>query len=783
MSRDHDADLESRISDAMTVIADQAPDQPSKLPDTAALVRPERSGARNRLVAVAAGLLVLASGLGWFVAQQTDDESVVDVAADLPVGGLAVDLAPNSAVQMPDAPIEGRSGAAAVWTGSEMLVWGGAGLDGSAEQPMSDGAAFDPASGSWRLLPEAPIEGRAYSATVWTGTEMIVWGGSQNGQMLDDGAAFDPGTGEWRVLSDSPLSAAMTSGVAWTGTEMFIIGGLNDANGNAAAYDPVADSWRDIADAPGPNAPPFPTAVWTGEALLTILGPNGPAGPNQLASYQPDIDEWQIVQDAFVPATLFGLPDDAPDTGNRTSVGIPLLADTELPVLDRFGAAIDRIQPKPSSLPTAELFAPVWSGQEILIWSGGDAGLALDPASGVWRPFPAGGLEPRTHGAVVWADGVLISWGGFVSEPGGSAFVADDGVIYRPPLSVSAADPGPFLFPDETVLSLDPLTVQPAPGPVPLFDTAALGDQVIVSPMSEIDDETQLLIDLSTGQSPDRTVTKVTLLGNVDGRPYIDVVTDGPSANFPDAVNFRERWVIGDGASGSGDPADAGSIDLMGFATDPSSSGPSYSTPVGEIVWAVRGETAVVTFESDNGRVWMLPTGGYAIFPAEFDTGEQFTLQALDANGAVIDQTTIKTEDNTDPAIGPQVGDRYDRLEATDLDGEELQIILDGRPTVLLFGAEWCAPCQAFADQALPLIEAFDPSTQVYLVPSYTDPGERWVPGPGWDQPQIRLTTDLGGIQQLPTIIVFDDNTIVSVRVGFDGVMEALESVNDLVDN
>jgi hypothetical protein len=41
-----------------------------------------------------------------------------------------------------------RLGHTAVWTGTEMIVWGGFGRDGELE----DGAAFDPARGTWRSI-------------------------------------------------------------------------------------------------------------------------------------------------------------------------------------------------------------------------------------------------------------------------------------------------------------------------------------------------------------------------------------------------------------------------------------------------------------------------------------------------------------------------------------------------------------------------------------------------------------------------------------------------------
>lgn len=347
--------------------------------------------------------------------------------------------------------------------------------------------------------------------------------------------------------------------------------------------------------------------------------------------------------------------------------------------------------------------------------------------------------------------------------------------------TVDAVDSSRFVLPGETLLSTAPLVVTPAPAPQALFDTGGLGEETFVAGSPPFDDEVTSLIARTTGQSPDRTITKITLLGSVDGRTFFSVVTDGPSGSSEQPGNLRERWVIGpDGGSAEGDFVDPRSTDLIGYG-EPVASGPAYGTPVGDVVWAVRGETAIVTFESDDTRTWMRPTGGYAIFPSEFDTGEQFTLQALDIDGNVIDQTSVTTTDDTDPSVGPQVRDRFDSIEAATLDGTQLQIDPDGNPTVLLYGADWCAPCQEIADQAPPLIDSLAPNVEVFIVPTYTEPGETWNLGTGWDQPQITITTDLGGIQAVPTIIVLDgDNTIVAVGIGPDGVTETFDEIERL---
>ena len=62
----------------------------------------------------------------------------------------------------------------AVWTGSEMIVWGG--LSGA--DYLNTGGRYNPSTDNWTATSttNAP-DGRDVHTAVWTGSEMIVWGG------------------------------------------------------------------------------------------------------------------------------------------------------------------------------------------------------------------------------------------------------------------------------------------------------------------------------------------------------------------------------------------------------------------------------------------------------------------------------------------------------------------------------------------------------------------------------------------------------------------------------
>src|SRR4051812_31071749 len=163
-----DISLESRLSAAVDEL------QPSADFDERIAVRIAQRQQQQRVaragVSVIAGLVVVAMVGTVIAVNQSRGKKVV---ADRP--GVAYRWS-----TLPAPPLPGRENAASVWTGTEVIFWGGMtpAVGGSTSRPVrGDGAAYDPATGTWRLLPAAPIGPRSNAASVWTGTEMIVWGG------------------------------------------------------------------------------------------------------------------------------------------------------------------------------------------------------------------------------------------------------------------------------------------------------------------------------------------------------------------------------------------------------------------------------------------------------------------------------------------------------------------------------------------------------------------------------------------------------------------------------
>jgi hypothetical protein len=108
-----------------------------------------------------------------------------------------------------------------------MIVWGGfRGTD------LNTGGRYNPGTNTWTATSttNAPTRRDEHTA-IWTGSEMIVWGGIVPPTVLvNTGGRYNPSTNSWRATSTTNAPTARANHTAvWTGSEMIVWGG--DANG------------------------------------------------------------------------------------------------------------------------------------------------------------------------------------------------------------------------------------------------------------------------------------------------------------------------------------------------------------------------------------------------------------------------------------------------------------------------------------------------------------------------------------------------------------------------
>jgi N-acetylneuraminic acid mutarotase len=324
---------------------------------------------------------------------------------------------------------DGRDRGTAVWTGAEVIVWGGQ----RSIARLGNGGRYDPVTDTWHSLSlvNAPSPRFGHTA-VWTGTRMVVWGGSAGAsEEIGTGALYDPVTDTWTptATNGAPTGRQVHTAV-WTGSEMIVWGGEGNAiNGSmvflndGGRYDPATDTWRTLTSDGAPDGRDLHTAVWTGSRMIVWGGlaytfETGAVSLNTGGRYDPVSDSWQ-------PTSLVGAPE---KRYSHTAVwadhamvvwgGSDAFSSTHIPVT---GGRYD---------PESDVWAPisatgapenrrgqssVWTGSQMIVWGGDRPGGRYDPSTDVWTSVTTVGAPvPRSGLVMVWTGSSMIVWGGTV---------------------------------------------------------------------------------------------------------------------------------------------------------------------------------------------------------------------------------------------------------------------------------------------------------------------------------------------------------------------------------
>ena len=356
-------------------------------------------------------------------------------------------------------PLRGRHSASAVWTGREMVVWGGAWRAGNASIWLDDGAAYDPAGDKWRRIARSPLAPRSEAVAAWTGREVLIWGGQKQGSLsgfgdeFSDGALYDPANDTWKYMAEWPLAERYGTRAVWTGTHLVVWGGASAAAGedppalaDGAAYDPSSNRWTKMADSPlGGRIAPLGGA--RGGSALLAWGPaevrDGRRVPaSDSALYDPARNRWSPAAAVPPPPKQTWCLDPAGcvgvDTGSRVVFAGQGLA------WDASGNTWAMVANSQFSDPFLEGKASAWTGSRLLFWGGGTTnapgdvppatalagGAAYDPAADRWLPLPAAPLSARARATAVWTGREFVVWGGEGPENQRAQF--DDGAALTP---------------------------------------------------------------------------------------------------------------------------------------------------------------------------------------------------------------------------------------------------------------------------------------------------------------------------------------------------------------
>jgi N-acetylneuraminic acid mutarotase len=317
----------------------------------------------------------------------------------------------------------GRDVHTAVWTGSEMIVWGGYG--GPALGTLNSGGKYNPSTDSWTATSttNAPTR-RDFHTAVWTGSEMIVWGGvTDNFIPVNSGGRYNPSTDSWTATStnDAPTARSRHTAV-WTGSEMIVWGGEGDnfiRLNTGGRYNPSSNSWRATSTSNAAAARQEHTAVWTGSEMI-VWG--GLGGVHSGGRYNPSTDSWTATSSINAPgARAFGHT--AVWTGGEMIVWGGFIERGGLNTGGRYNPTTNSwTHTSTANAPDGRLLhTAVWTGSEMIVWGGEDGfgsyfntGGRYNPITDSWRETSTiNAALRRTVHTAVWTGGEMIVWGGY----------------------------------------------------------------------------------------------------------------------------------------------------------------------------------------------------------------------------------------------------------------------------------------------------------------------------------------------------------------------------------
>jgi N-acetylneuraminic acid mutarotase len=307
-----------------------------------------------------------------------------------------------------------RSFHTSVWTGSEMIVWGG----NNGSNGVNTGGRYNPSTDTWTptTVTNAPAARWSHTA-VWTGSEMVVWGGCGGlgcNPVLFSGGRYNPSTDSWTPTSatNAPAGRAFHTAVLIDG-EMIVWGG-SPTNNTGGRYNPGSDSWISTSLTNAPVGRYRHTAVSTATEMIVWGGWNGSNVVNTGGKYNPGTDSW-------VATSVTNAPDarqfhTAVWTDSEMIVWGGSLLNTGGrydPVSDSWTATSTTNAPDGRAYHTA-----VWTGSQMIVWGGFDGtdvntGGRYDPVTDSWTATSTTNApSARQNHTAVWTGSQMIVWGG-----------------------------------------------------------------------------------------------------------------------------------------------------------------------------------------------------------------------------------------------------------------------------------------------------------------------------------------------------------------------------------
>ena len=326
--------------------------------------------------------------------------------------------------------VNGIADASAIWTGSEMIIWGGdySGNTTSSSAYENKGHKFNPATDAWTLtnITGAPV-GRFKHIAAWTpGSRMLIFGGHSTAASganvpYNDGALYDPVTNTWGPLF-STVNAPdgfqlLNRPKIYDGSNRIICWGWYVGAAFGKMYTISTNTWSNISLVNAPSERQAASAVWMGGSINKMLVWGGYRSSGATDTY-------------FNDGKIY---DPASNTWTNVSAPPAAIIGCALPIL-------------------------LWTGTEVFLYGGSLIGgdvhfnhaAKYNPATNTWSTISSlGKPSERFAYAAQWADNKFLIWGGFEKQLSGAFVRVRSGAVYNNATNTWSEIPLTSSTPDE----------------------------------------------------------------------------------------------------------------------------------------------------------------------------------------------------------------------------------------------------------------------------------------------------------------------------------------------
>lgn len=330
-----------------------------------------------------------------------------------------------------------RQNPISVWTGTEMLIWGG-----SNPVQVFDGGRYNPDTDAWSSVSSSNAPTEIGFGWTSSGDALYVFGGSFGAFQSNIGYIYDWASDTWGLMGQvGGPSARSQAGMTWTGQEVCVWGGVetvvftNTYLNTGYLYNPVSQTWTAMSTTAAPVGRQAPMVHYDGNKIVVWGGSANFAPLTDGGIYDPLTDSWTLIPTDPVLANLVGsiqafIIDDqlivfGISSGSTIEGGIYNFATQSWTAANMTGAPSVRVE-----------YTLIWTGKTLTIWGGRNGGTyyndggVFDPATNSWTTFnPANAPSARTRAGACWTGEGMLLFGGITT---GNSYLQDPAFLESP---------------------------------------------------------------------------------------------------------------------------------------------------------------------------------------------------------------------------------------------------------------------------------------------------------------------------------------------------------------